>query len=50
LYFQHVMKLQPCVMCVYERVALLGIMVAGLIGAIAPRNMVIRWVAILIWV
>ncbi len=32
LYFQHVMKLQPCVMCVYERVALLGIMVAGLVG------------------
>lgn len=50
LYFQHGMKLQPCVMCVYERVALLGVMFAGLIGAIAPRNFVFRWVAIAIWI
>ncbi|MDR2224488.1 MULTISPECIES: disulfide bond formation protein DsbB [Providencia] len=50
LYFQHVMKLQPCVMCIYERVALLGVMFAGLIGAIAPRNVIIRWVAIVVWI
>ncbi|EKT56269.1 disulfide bond formation protein B [Providencia sneebia DSM 19967] len=49
LYFQHVMKMQPCVMCIYERIALFGIMIAGLIGAIAPRNMIIRWLAIIIW-
>lgn len=35
LWFQHVMLLRPCVMCIYERCALLGIMFAGLIGAIA---------------
>lgn len=34
LWFQHVMLLRPCVMCIYERCALLGIMFAGLIGAI----------------
>ncbi|WP_154215661.1 disulfide bond formation protein B, partial [Vibrio parahaemolyticus] len=25
LYFQHVMMLAPCVMCIYERVAMMGI-------------------------
>ncbi len=25
LFFQHVMMLAPCVMCIYERVAMLGI-------------------------
>jgi disulfide bond formation protein DsbB len=32
LWFQHVMLLQPCVMCIYERCALFGIMGAGLVG------------------
>ena len=48
LWFQHVMLLQPCVMCIYERCALFGIMGAGIVGAIAPRTP-LRWVAILIW-
>ena len=30
LYFQYGMELQPCVMCVYERVALFGVAFAGL--------------------
>ena len=38
LWFQHVMLLQPCVMCIYERCALFGIMGAGLVGAIGPQN------------
>ncbi len=38
LWFQHVMLLQPCVMCIYERCALFGIMGAGLVGAIAPKR------------
>ncbi len=50
LYFQHVMKLQPCVMCIYERIALLGIIAAGLIGAIAPQNGLLRWLAIIVWI
>ena len=37
LYFQYGMDLQPCVMCIYERVALFGIAFAGLIGLIAPH-------------
>jgi disulfide bond formation protein DsbB len=49
LYFQHVMKLEPCVMCVYERLAMLGIVLAGLIGATAPKNIIIRLTAFLCW-
>ncbi|WP_037386030.1 disulfide bond formation protein DsbB [Serratia sp. DD3] len=48
LYFQHVMLLQPCVMCIYERVALFGILAASLIGAIAPKS-ALRYLAILLW-
>jgi len=49
LYFQHIMKLEPCVMCVYERVAMIGIIMAGLIGAIAPQSLMIRIVAFMTW-
>lgn len=38
LWFQHVMLLKPCVLCIYERCALFGVMGAGLVGAIAPKN------------
>lgn len=48
LYFQHVMLLLPCVMCIYERCALFGILGAGLVGAIAPATW-LRYGAILIW-
>ncbi|PVZ85011.1 disulfide bond formation protein DsbB [Serratia sp. S1B] len=48
LYFQHVMLLQPCVMCIYERVALFGILIASLIGALAPKSP-LRYLAILLW-
>jgi len=49
LYFQHIMKLNPCVMCVYERLTMFGIICAGLIGASAPRNLIIRLSAFLCW-
>ncbi|WP_127956730.1 disulfide bond formation protein DsbB [Serratia microhaemolytica] len=49
LYFQHVMLLQPCVMCIYERVALFGILAAGLVGALAPATP-LRYLAILLWI
>lgn len=48
LWFQHVMLLQPCVLCIYERCALFGIMGAGLVGAIAPKTP-LRYVAMVIW-
>lgn len=48
LWFQHVMGLKPCVMCVYERCALFGVLGAGLVGACAPKTP-LRWLAIFIW-
>ena len=49
LFFQHVMGLKPCVMCIYERCALFGVMGAGIVGAIAPKSLPLRWAAIVIW-
>ncbi|MGB5446327.1 MAG: disulfide bond formation protein DsbB [Psychromonas sp.] len=49
LFFQHVMLLQPCVMCIYERIPMIGIILSGLLGASAPHNIVIRLSAFLLW-
>lgn len=49
LYFQHGMGLIPCVMCIYERVALLGILFAAILGVMGNRYAILRWLAILIW-
>jgi len=49
LYFQHVMKLEPCVMCVYERLTMIGVVFSGLVGAIAPQNILMRLIAFAIW-
>lgn len=49
LYFEHVMLLAPCVMCIYERVALLGIAIAALFGATAPKNSLVRSVGLIGW-
>lgn len=43
LWFQHVMLLKPCVLCIYERSALFGVMGAGLVGAIAPKHRCAMW-------
>lgn len=49
LYFQYFMQLDPCVLCVYERTAVAGILLAGTIGAIAPARAVTRWLALSLW-
>lgn len=49
LYFQYGMGLVPCVMCVYERLAFLGLLIAGLLGALAPRFTVCRLSALALW-
>jgi disulfide bond formation protein DsbB len=42
LYFQYAMALGPCVMCIYQRTAVLGMLIAGLVGAINPKNYLFR--------
>jgi len=49
LFFQHVMHLEPCVMCIYERITMLAIVAAGLIGAMAPKKLLIRLLAFITW-
>ncbi|CAM4032539.1 disulfide bond formation protein DsbB [Vibrio neonatus] len=50
LYFQHVMLLSPCVMCIYERVAMLGIAVSGMVGLCQPKNSVLRGLGLVGWI
>ncbi len=49
LYFQHVLMLAPCVMCVYERVAMMGVGAAAMVGLIQPKNHLIRWLSLAGW-
>ena len=49
LYFQHVMMLAPCVMCIYERVAMMGIGIAAIVGIVAPKNSIFRWLGLIGW-
>lgn len=46
LYFQHGMGLQPCVMCIYERLALFTVLFAGVVGMLSPTHLLIRWSAL----
>ncbi len=49
LFFEHVMDLAPCVMCIYERVAIMGLIVSGLIAAIKPSSWLFRLIGIVGW-
>lgn len=49
LYFQHGLKLAPCTLCIYQRLTLIGILVAGLIGFLAPRSLLVRLIALSLW-
>ena len=42
------MSLQPCVLCVYERLAVVGLFIAGLIGALAPSSLIVRILALIV--
>lgn len=42
LYFQYGLDLDPCVLCVYQRGAVLGLAIGGLIGAVYPRQRLLR--------
>ena len=49
LYFQHALKLEPCVMCIYERCAMFGLLAAGLVGLANPNCGWLRWTGLLGW-
>lgn len=49
LYMQHAHGVEPCNECIYIRLGVLGVAVAGLIGAVAPRVLILRWSALAVW-
>jgi disulfide bond formation protein DsbB len=49
LYFQYQMGLEPCIMCIYQRTAMLGLLAAGLVGAVRPTNLICRITAFSAW-
>ena len=49
LYFQYGMDLLPCMMCVYQRTAVAGVLLAGLIGLAQPKLLSVRLVAFGFW-
>ncbi len=49
LYFQYVMHLEPCVLCVYERNAVILILLAGVCGLINPSKILLRTSGYLLW-
>ena len=46
LYFQYVLNLQPCIKCIYVRAGFAGMLAAGLVGLLAPRNLLLRLIAL----
>ncbi len=48
LYFQHVMGLAPCIMCIYQRTAMWGIVLAGLL-VLLFNHAVTRFLALGLW-
>jgi disulfide bond formation protein DsbB len=49
LYFQYIMGLAPCIMCIYQRVAIWTIFFAGLIGMLGCRFLLTRLLAYAFW-
>ncbi|BBN81007.1 disulfide bond formation protein B [Pseudoalteromonas sp. A25] len=49
LYFQYVMGLEPCIMCIYQRTAMLGLLAAGIVGYFAPSNWLCKGAGFAIW-
>lgn len=49
LYFQYVMDLAPCIMCVYQRVAICAIILAGIIGYAGSHYLLIRIISYILW-
>ncbi len=49
LYFQYVMGLAPCIMCIYQRVAIWAIFFAGMVGVIGCKFILTRLLAYVLW-
>lgn len=50
LYFQHVMALAPCFLCINQRIAVMIIGLGGILGLINPKNTILKFFAYLLWI
>lgn len=49
LYFQYIMDLAPCIMCIYQRVAIFSIFFAGLFGYFTCQHIIGRLLSYTLW-
>ncbi|SHG81387.1 disulfide bond formation protein DsbB [Ferrimonas marina] len=49
LVFQYALNLEPCLYCIYIRVAVVALALAALVGLLAPRNPAVAGVGFLGW-
>lgn len=49
LFFQYGLKLEPCIMCIYQRVAIWGVFIAGIVGMYSCKYIIGRLVAFVFW-
>ncbi|MCW8865877.1 MAG: disulfide bond formation protein DsbB [Colwellia sp.] len=49
LFFQYAMDLAPCIMCVYQRLAIASIILAGLVGFAGYKFLITRVIAYGLW-
>jgi len=49
LFFQYMMDLAPCIMCVYQRAAIAAIFLSGLVGSIGCKFIITRIIAFALW-
>jgi len=49
LFFQYVMDLAPCIMCIYQRVAIWAIFFGGVITYFAPNQLLMRLIGFGLW-
>lgn len=49
LFFQYGLKLEPCIMCIYQRAALWAIVFAGVTGGLGVKYLLARITAYILW-
>lgn len=49
LFFQYGLELKPCILCIYQRLAIWAIFFAGLIGSVYYQHIWARLIAYLTW-
>ncbi|GAC13575.1 disulfide bond formation protein DsbB [Aliiglaciecola lipolytica] len=48
LYFQYILELKPCIMCIYQRTAVFGLLFAGLLPVL-KNNLITRFIGFVVW-